>query len=44
MRLLFDEDTPEKLMRHFKPHDCTHINHTPLKGLKNGTLLAAAEQ
>lgn len=43
MRLLFDEDTPEKLMRHFQPHACTHINRTEFKGLKNGTLLAAAE-
>ncbi len=44
MKLLFDEDTPEKLLRGFQPHDCTHINRTPLKGLKNGLLLAAAAQ
>jgi len=43
MKLLFDEDTPEKLMQHFQPHDCTHINRTEFKGLKNGTLLAAAD-
>jgi predicted nuclease of predicted toxin-antitoxin system len=42
MRLLFDEDTPEQLMRHFQPHTCTHVNRTQFKGLKNGTLLAAA--
>ncbi|MFN0112018.1 MAG: DUF5615 family PIN-like protein [Blastocatellia bacterium] len=43
MKLLFDENTPEELMPHFQPHDCTHINRTQFKGLKNGTLLTAAE-
>lgn len=43
MKLLFDEDTPEKLMQYFQPHRCTHINRTEFKGLKNGTLLTAAQ-
>lgn len=43
MKLLFDEDTPEKLMQYFQPHDCIHINRTEFKGLKNATLLAAVE-
>ena len=29
-------------MRYFQPHACTHLNRTRFKGLKNGTLLAAA--
>ena len=42
MRLLFDECVPGPLRNGFVGHEITTVDEAGFKGLKNGTLLAAA--
>jgi predicted nuclease of predicted toxin-antitoxin system len=42
MKLLLDECTPARLRFDFPGHDAYTLEHAGLKGLKNGTLLRAA--
>ena len=44
MRLLLDECVDERLRHLFSPHDCQSARYAKVAGLKNGELIAAAEQ
>jgi len=43
MKILLDECVDQKLRFHFVDHDCQTAAYANLAGLKNGTLLTAAE-
>jgi hypothetical protein len=43
MRLLIDECIDERLRHSFSDHDCQTARYAKLAGLKNGSLLIAAE-
>lgn len=43
MRLLLDECTPRRLKREFTGYEITTVAEAGFKGLKNGSLLRAAE-
>lgn len=44
MRVLLDEQLPRQLARHLSGHDVRTVQQQSWAGLKNGVLLAAAEQ
>ena len=43
MRILLDECVDQRLRLQFAEHDCRTAGYSRLSGLKNGTLLTAAE-
>lgn len=44
MRILLDECVNQRLREYFKDHDCQSARFAGFSGLKNGKLLAAAEE
>jgi hypothetical protein len=44
MRILLDQCVPERLRDHFPGHDCQTARYRGLASLRNGALLAAAEE
>lgn len=43
MRLLFDQNIPQPLLRHVTGHELLHAYHAGWEDLANGDLIAAAE-
>ena len=44
MRVLLDENLPGALVADFREHDCSHVTAHGWAGIKNGELLAIAQQ